>query len=305
MSKKLSRTEMLMTLGFLFMLVCAVGSFFVGYRVGSDRTTANFETQKQLASKPVTTGTFQQQDLVSFYHTIFMPYREFQNEWLSAMERANTKQTSDLPTEFKRLSTLAQQKFKEISSVSTQQATLIEQSQQQLLKSLASFQSVSKRLSGKSDNTSISQLMAALKQDQDFKAGVSKSLQGQQSYYEAMLKWSATIDADIPSAIKMPSSLTITEWKKMPLVVKNKLSADLVASAGKVVSYYPQDLTSRIDEFIGTGQANKLNMRLVGPIAELLADTKAVRSGDFQNSMGRLYTNQLLPQLPFFLREAE
>ncbi|EFM09808.1 conserved hypothetical protein [Paenibacillus curdlanolyticus YK9] len=303
MSKKLSRTEMLMTLGFLFMLVCAVGSFFVGYRVGSDRTTANFEAQKQLESKPTTTGTFQQQDLVSFYHTIFMPYREFQNEWLTAMDRANTKQTSDFPTEFKRLSTLAQQKFNEISSVSTQHATLLEQSQQQLLKSLASFQSVSKRLSGNNDDASVAQLMTALKKDSDYKAAVAKSLQGHQSYYEAMLKWSATIDADIPSAIKMPNSLSISEWKKMPLIVKNKLSADLVASAGKVVGYYPQDLTSRIDEFINSGQANKLNMRLIGPIAELLADTKAVRGGDFQNSMGRLYANQLLPQLPFFLPE--
>ncbi|MNG07863.1 hypothetical protein D3C84_911840 [compost metagenome] len=90
-------------------------------------------------------------------------------------------------------------------------------------------------------------------------------------------------------------------WSKLPLAAKNKLSADIIAANGVLVKYYPQDLSSRIDEFISSGQAGKLKLAFIGPVSELLADTKAVRSGDYKSNMSRLYSNQVLPQLPFFL----
>lgn len=303
MNKSLSRSEMLISLGFLFMLVCAVGAFFFGVEVGKNRTTTQLEASKESADKKPVSGTLQQQDLVSFYHTVFMPYREFQNEWINVVENANTKQTTDLPTELKRLASLSQKTYDEISAVSMPASTPLEQSQQQLLKSVASFQTVSKRLSSSKDSEAVAQVLAAMRKDADYKLAVSKSLQGQQSYYNAMVQWARSINAEIPQAKGLPDTMKTTYWSSLPLIVKNKLSADLIAAAGTVVSYYPQDLTSRIDEFISTGQADKLKYDLIGPITELLIDTRAVRSGDFKSSMVGQYSKQLLPQLPFFLSD--
>ena len=40
MEKRITRTEMLFSLGFLFMLIFAVGAFFYGVKIGSDKTEA-------------------------------------------------------------------------------------------------------------------------------------------------------------------------------------------------------------------------------------------------------------------------
>ncbi|GMK42738.1 hypothetical protein PCCS19_57980 [Paenibacillus sp. CCS19] len=303
MNKSLSRSEMLISLGFLFMLVCAVGAFFFGVEVGKNRTTTQLEASKESTDKKPAAGTLQQQDLVSFYHTVFMPYREFQTQWIEVVENANTRQTTDLPTELKRLASLSQKTFNEISAVSMPVSTVLDQSQQQLLKSISSFQTVSKRLANSKEDISVTQILAAMRKDQDYKLAVSKSLQGQQSYYNGMVQWARTIKPDLAQVKDMPSTMKTSIWKSLPLIVKNKLSADLITASGSVVNYYPQDLTSRIDEFISSGQADKLKYDLVGPISELLIDTKAVRSGDFKSSMVSQYAKQLLPQLPFFLTD--
>mgnify|MGYP001362356057 CR=1 FL=1 len=303
MNKSLSRTEMLVSLGFLFMLVCAVCAFFFGVEVGKNRTTTQLEASKESTDKKPVSGTLQQQDLVSYYHTVFMPYREFQSEWIAAVENANARQTTDLPTELKRLASLSQKTFNEISAVSMPPSTPLEQSQQQLLKSIASFQSVSKRMSAGKDEQSVAQILSAIRKDTEYKTAVSKSLQGQQSYYNAMVQWARTINPDIAQVNGLPGTMKTTVWKSLPLIVKNKLSADLILASGTVVNYYPQDLTSRIDEFISSGQAAKLKYDLIGPISELLVNTKAVRSGDFKSSMVNQYAKQLLPQLPFFLSD--
>ncbi|QKS45384.1 hypothetical protein HUB94_13875 [Paenibacillus cellulosilyticus] len=285
------------------MLICAVGAFFFGVEVGKNRTTTQLEASKESTDKKTVSGTLQQQDLVSYYHTVFMPFREFQNEWINVVENANTKQTTDLPTELKRLASMSQKTFNQISAVSMPISTPLEQSQQQLLKSIASFQTVSKRLSTSKDAQSVAQVLTAMHKDADYKAAVAKSLQGQQSYYSAMVQWARTINPDIPQAKGLPDTMNVSYWNSLPLIVKNKLSADLIAASGSVVNYYPQDLTSRIDEFISSGQAKKLKYDLVGPITELLIDTRAVRSGDFKSSMVSQYSKQLLPQLPFFLTD--
>ena len=86
MDKHLSRFQMLFSLGFIFMLVLAVAAFFAGVEVGSSRTESRYEAKKLLAAASSSKPSYSQQDLVSFYHTVFSPYREFQNEWL-AMEK--------------------------------------------------------------------------------------------------------------------------------------------------------------------------------------------------------------------------
>ena len=86
MEKRLNRTDLGFSLMFLLMLIIAVGAFFYGVKVGGDRvrteqTEAAAVEKAKAASAASLPSAYQQQDLVSFYHTVFLAYREFENEW--------------------------------------------------------------------------------------------------------------------------------------------------------------------------------------------------------------------------------
>ena len=85
MEKRLTATAMLFSVGFVFMLVCTVGAFFYGIQIGSAKTEAKYTAENAGADAAAALASpYQQQDLVSFYHTVFLPYREFQNEWFGS-----------------------------------------------------------------------------------------------------------------------------------------------------------------------------------------------------------------------------
>ncbi|UVI32358.1 hypothetical protein [Paenibacillus spongiae] len=306
MEKRLSRTEMLFTLGFLFMLVLAVGAFFYGVKIGSDKTEAKFiEQTKHLSSGNVKNATaYQQQDLVSFYHTVFLPYREFQAEWFQTMNKMSTGQLSDSASALKELTSLADQKYSEAGRSSFPASSpLLEQSQIQYMKSLKLFSKAASRGAGSTKSMKTEELIEALMQDAYYVEGVKQAMAGQLNYYTAMLKWSSSIDPNIPYQYDSPPVLQINTWKSLSLTVKNKLMADQLNVRKQFAAYYPQDLSARVDEFIHSGQASKMKMKTVDSIVDLLISTEAIRSGDFTSSKARLYANEILPQLPFFYTE--
>ena len=74
------------------MLVFAVGAFFYGVKIGSDKTEAKLVQYTIHLSSNNSNGilAYQQQDLVSFYHTVYLPYREFQNEWFDTLHKLSS-----------------------------------------------------------------------------------------------------------------------------------------------------------------------------------------------------------------------
>ncbi|MBW7473483.1 hypothetical protein K0T92_01840 [Paenibacillus oenotherae] len=308
MEKRLTRTEMLFSFGFLFMLVVAVGAFFYGVQIGSDKTESKLiEQTKHLSStKGGAVTAYQQQDLVSFYHTVFLPYREFQTEWFQSLHKMSSQQLADTSSALKELSSLAKQKYKEAETASVPKTSpLLEQAQLQFLKGLKMFQEAADRGAVSAKELSNAELLSALKQDAYYVEGVKHAMGGQQNYYDAMLQWASSVNPNIPNVIATSDVLEINQWKSLPLVVKNKLMAQQLNTRKQLASFYPQDLTSRVDEFILAGQANKMKMKTIDAIVDLLISTEAVRSGDFSGSKAQLYTKELLPQLPFFYPEKE
>ncbi|MBM7564452.1 hypothetical protein JOC55_001393 [Paenibacillus sacheonensis] len=289
------------------MLVFAVGAFFYGVKVGSDRTEAKLvENTKHLSSNKGVAAAYQQQDLVSFYHTVFLPYREFQNEWFSTMRKLTTGQLNDVSSTMKELSGSAKQTYAEaeLASVS-RNSPLLESAQLQLLKSLRMFKEAAQRAAGSSKNMTADKLVKALSKDAYYVDGVKYALGGQQDYYAAMLKWSSSVNPAIPGDYAKTADVGIAQWKTLPLTVKNKLAANQLNARKTLASFYPQDLTSRIDQFIQSGQAASMKMRTVDSVVDLLVNTEAVRAGDFGESKAVLYGKELLPQLPFFYPENE
>ncbi|WP_235946596.1 hypothetical protein [Paenibacillus glycinis] len=290
------------------MLVFAVGAFFYGVKIGSEKTEAKLvENAKHLSgSGKGSPSAYQQQDLVSFYHTVFLPYREFQNEWFDTIRKLSSGQLNDAGSALKELSGSANQTYNEAEHASVSASSpLLESAQLQLLKSLRMLSEASQRAAGSSKEMAEADLIKALMKDAYYTDGVKYALGGQQDYYGAMLKWSASVNPDIPGEYEASAGLNIAQWKTLPLTVKNKVAADQLNARKSLAPFYPQDLTSRVDEFIRSGQAGSMKMRTVDSVIDLLVKTEAVRAGDFGTSKAQLYPKELLPQLPFFFPEKE
>ena len=113
MDKRLTRTDYLFALMFIFMLVCILGAFFYGLRVGQEKSDQKYDKILH-ADKAVVQeiGAYDQQVLVSYYHTIFLPFREFQNKWFELMSQIELgNSTVDASAVLKELYKLADEKY--------------------------------------------------------------------------------------------------------------------------------------------------------------------------------------------------
>ncbi|MBB6735791.1 hypothetical protein [Cohnella zeiphila] len=304
MEKRLSRMDLLFALGFLFMLIVAVGAFFYGVKVGSTEaesryTQANGTTD--VAVKAQTANAYQLQDLVSFYHTVFLPYREFVTEWQDAKAKWLGDATTDRSSALKELVKSAESKYDEMKVAYIPPVSpLLKQSQDQYLKSLKLYRdSLSDRVS-KGNDGAASLLIEQIAGDAYYKEGLKLGLAAQEQYYDSMVQWAATVNIDIPNNPVGSTSLGLTSWKVLPLVLKNRISALYLQEQSIQGAFLPQDLTARIDTFLASGQAEKMKLKSVSSVADLLVQTDAVRGGDFLGAKDRFYSKQLVPQLPFF-----
>jgi hypothetical protein len=305
MEKRLNRSDLIFSLVFLLMLVIAVGAFFYGVKVGSDRVEAQYavDTAPE-TSAPALPNAYQQQDLVSFYHTVFLPYREFQNEWFDAQRKWLSDSSTDRQVALNELKKSAMKKYDAIKVIDVPQASpLLVEAQNSYLKSLKLFSDSFTELAKDANSTSADAFLNTVNANAFYKQGQIQSLTGQESYYSAMLKWASMIDTDLPSDYESPEILSITKWKTLPLVIKIKVSADYLTTLSDMKEFSPQDLTARIDDFINSGQAERHKLKSYSAIAELLTSTDGVRSGDFLKMKEQFYKNEQLPQLPFFFSD--
>lgn len=305
MDKRLNRTDLGFSLAFLFMLIIAIGSFFYGVKVGTDRAQGHEAAAAEStpnASPQKSPIAYQQQDLVSFYHTVFLPYREFQNDWFEIREKWLSDPSVDLSASLKELAKTADAKYEKIQVVFVSPASpLLKNAQNDYLRSLKLFSDgFGSEVSAANQGTA-EQLFDALAGNAFFKEGKKYGLSAQNAYYTSMLKWGAAVNTEIDGDFKSPDVLELSRWKKLPLVIKNKVIVDYLSKNTLYTGFLPHDLTARIDLFIRSGQADKMKQKTVGSIAELLTGTEAVRGGDFLGSKPMLYASEQLPQLPFFI----
>ncbi|PZD93494.1 hypothetical protein DNH61_23015 [Paenibacillus sambharensis] len=303
MEKRLTRTEMLFSLGFIFMLVVAVAAFLYGMKVGAEETEAKYVPSKKLNAEVADKDTaYQQQDLVSYYHTVFLPYREFLNEWVAETDRMKSGLTEEPADKLKELAALADKQYKEAAKASLPAVSpLLVDAHTSTLKSLKLFKQAAEAQTAAAKSKTPADTAALLFKDAYYKQAAEYALQSQQEYYSAMLKWGSTVNKKVPGNYEAPSLLDLATWKAQPILVKNKLIADQLEARKLLTGYHPQDMTARIDAFIASGQASKMKIKTVSAIVDLLLGTEAVRGGDFMSSKSRFYSKELLPQLPFFI----
>lgn len=302
MEKRLNRSDLVFSLTFLLMLVIAVGAFFYGVKIGSQRVEAQYAAKEAPESAPsAAANAYQQQDLVSFYHTVFLPYREFQNDWFAAQNSWLADPAADRSASMKELSKSAEQKYNTIKGVHVAQTSpLLKDAQNRYLKSLKLFKESFNNLAAQGNEGIASMTLDKVNENAYFKEGRIQSLAAQKDYYDAMLKWAASINLNIDGDYKVPDNMNVTKWKSLPLVIKLKVTADYLSQQKLMTPYLPHDLTARVDQFINSGQTDKKKIKTFSAIAELMTSTEAVRNGDFLEMKARFYESQQLPQLPFF-----
>jgi hypothetical protein len=304
LNKKLSRMDYLMTLLFLFVIIGALAAFFYGIKVGKDKTTVKYEqliAEKQEMAKELT--AYHQQYLVSFYHTIYLPYRDFEKKWFEHMDAIEIESESiDPQSLFKELSKLADEKFKTIQSMTMPSISpLLQESHSHYLKSLKLFSDAANDIRAKASNKRGTQIIDMVNNDVYFKEAMNFALTAQSEYYSSIVRWNESINSSLTgSELANKANVSLQEWSSMNLNIKNDFVSHILKEMKYYAQFHPQDLTIRIDEMIASGQVKKMEFTSIKPIIEMLLQTNAVRSGDYLKKRQIFYKSETLPQLPFF-----
>jgi hypothetical protein len=304
LNKRLSRYDYLFAATFIFMLVLALGTFFFGLRMGQERATLKYE-DLLFKKKEADTGysAYHQQYLVSYYHTIYQPYREFHKKWFEKMTELETNHSADASLILKDLGKLANEKYDLLSSKSMPDSSpLLQEGHQNYVKSLKLFTESMSNFQSKANGMPGNDLVAELDKDAFLTEAKKFALTAQKNYYDSIIKWNL---ADSPQLkqIDVTKPLAVKDWSPLSLNVKNEYIAYSLSAANMFMPYTPQDLVSRIDEMIANGQSHKLNLNDIQQLIDLLNATDAVRSGDFIRNKSKMYPNETLPQLPFFFTQ--
>ncbi|QUL52910.1 hypothetical protein KDC22_21060 [Paenibacillus tritici] len=299
MNSRTSRTQMLYTLGFLFFLISAFASFFTGVKVGADKTEAKYAQLAGDKSAEEFSGSYQQQDLVTFYHNVFLPYREFKRNWNDQVDSLarSTDERQNAAT-LKNLGLLADKQYDKVTQDSLfTNSPLLYESQLNILKSLTLFSQASGKVSAGASGAEAAKI---LRSDNFTTSAVKFGLLAQKNFYDSMLKWGSKTSPAIPQKSGGQKTLTFIQWKKMPLLLKNASIADMMLNRGIYASYDPQDITAKIDDMIYSGTASSLRLNDIQSSVTLLISTGAVQEQDFIKWREQYYGKEIMPQLPFF-----
>lgn len=298
MDKRFSRNAMLFSTLFLVMLVFAVAAFFFGLNLGSKKMEQKYAHLME-PETPASEYVYQQQDLVTFYLTVYSPYREFQLSWTDALGKIANDEISNVASLYREIEGQASKRAEEAASFNLQHAGLLGQAQQSYIRSLNQFEKVASALQKKKAE-SYEDIINTLQNNESYIAAVSQALTGQEHFYNSMLQWGASIDPNIPSEIDKNVNISFETWSEYPLLVKNEIIASYALDKKIFADYLPHDLSGSIDHFIASGQAESMEISSVADVITLLLNTSAVRPGDYNLHRNKLYSEEFLPQIPFF-----
>ncbi|MBY9081622.1 hypothetical protein KIH86_04510 [Paenibacillus sp. HN-1] len=296
MKRSTSRKSMLYTMGFLFCLIAAFAVFFLGVKIGADKAEAQYAKKypNSLAQDP--NASYQESDLVTFYHSVFSPYREFKREWNDKVDRLASGTASPSQT-LRSLRTLADEASSKVTETALfSNSPLLEQGQLNILKSLRLFSEAADQAAAADSAATAKELRTG----ELAQGAVKYGLTGQNNYYSAMLSWGSGNSSSIPSAIGNPKVISFSEWKKMPLLLKNANIAQILLNRGIFADYDPQDVTAKIDNLINSGSTDSLNLNNVQGAITLLVSTGALSEQEFSKWRLQYYSKETLPQIPFF-----
>jgi len=302
MDRRVSKFDIVMMLSFILLLAVGVGAFFFGLHTGKTQSDAAYESiiAELMDERNQHDVAYHQQQLVSFYHTVLLPFGEFQEAWFQQAEKIGTSSgVADAQDLLKELGRLAADKSEKIKPTTIPEVSpLLRDAQSNYLKSLSLFAEAAKRLQSERDDRALS---AAMKQDAYVLEAANYALKAQSQFYEAIWEWNKSVQPELGGVNSVyKDNITLEEWRNLNLNAKNVYVSRKLLADGAFASFYPQDVTSRIDEMDDNGKLDQLRVTDVNTAITTLLSTGAVRANDYLESKNRIYKNETLPLLPFF-----
>jgi hypothetical protein len=244
MEKRLSRSDYMFAFLFIFMLIGIVAAFFYGMKTGESKATARFEEmQNKKKEQAQELPAYHQQYLVSFYHTIFVPYIDFEKKWFALKnDLQNKRGATDPAASLKSLSGLAEDSYQAIVPMTMPASSpLLQEAHKQYLLSLKKFQDAFDKFRGRANSLQADELLKQLEADSQYKEAIHSALSAQLDYYEAMAMWYKSVDVTFAFAeYKDKPAVSSDEWSRMNLLAKNVYVSGLMASKNQYEPYMPE-----------------------------------------------------------------
>ena len=301
MNKRSFRFELLFSITFLTALIVVVAAFFSGVSYGANKMEAKYKHLKVLPAMNEDATSYQQQDLVTFYHNVFEPYIEFKSAWVAGTEELRSSSTKQGKAILRDLKELAETKYNEVNQhVLYDSSPLLQEAQTGILKSLKLFAQAASESASAQNLNSGEKALEKVKQDPLYQNAVKYGLSAQKDYYSSMLKWANKTNSKLPKSYISQEKLTLKEWNKYTLIVKNVAISDILLKKSLFEAYNPQDLTAKVDYIIHSGNASTMQLNSIQDIVDLLIKTEAVQEQDYLKWNAKYYNTEVLPQLPFF-----
>lgn len=302
MKRKQSRIEVWFSIGFLFTLIAAFGTFFLGLSLGIERTEAKYINLKESILEKETDASYTQQELLTFYYVAYQPYLQYKAEYLNLKDKLNNTGSGIAASKLiKDAQESSQAMYDQIASHSVSESSpLLADAQRDILKSLKLFDEGLGKYVSLLGGEKGPVLLLELSGDEFTTSAANYGLQAQNKFYTSIMKWCAKTDTKTPKEFALKPETTTKEWSTYTLSLKNKAVSDIMLSTNLYVAYQPQDMTAKIDQMINSGKAASLGLPNVAAIINVLTETEAVQGQEYSKWKTAYYAAEHLPELPFF-----
>lgn len=301
--KRKMKFEVLFVIGFLFTLIIAFGTFYLGLKMGVNKTESKYSYLKIMPPELETPASYEQQDLVTYYYVVFQPYQQFKENYAKLSDVIKQSDSAAKSKEaLKKIRSEAQKQYEQIAANSiAAESPLLKEAHNDILRSLKLFdQGIGNILS---EGKNVDQFRNSLNENSFTSKAITYGLQAQKKYYTSILKWTAKSSHNVATDYTFNNNTTVKQWKGYSLSIKNKGVTDIMLKDKLFVSYLPQDMTAKIDQMINSGKAESLKLETILSIVEVLTETDAIQKQEFVKWRSKYYTNEVTPALPFFIED--
>ncbi len=297
MAKRLTASEYMIMLYTMFMFVLVAGAFLYGFKMGTETTTAKYLEKSKVTEKLENDLiSYDQDHLITLYFTVYTPFRTVQKAWFDTYQGILLK--TNTFDDINNISDIAKSAKEKLSLLKVPSSSpLLVSAQQNYLKSLTIFEKVFKEFKPtKGENNA--DVLKKLESSASFVVAANFSLQAQQDYFDAVIKWNEKVsNKPLNGVNEIDGPKTgIALWNVMNLNVKNAVTAHYLHQNKVFSIYMPQDLTINVESLLQ--EHPKTN--IIQDIMDSLIKTNAVRNGDFIKDRTIYYSSEVLPQIPFF-----
>ena len=301
MSNRLTKYDFFIVFMIILSFACLIGGFFIGANYARSKAEAEFNQYIAEVSKYEKESSllnYAHTDFVSYYHQVYLPFKEFRHLYLSQIEAGiHSGEYSNLAANASSLRKETEKIKKEIEQAQIPHTSpLLQSSQKELVRSLISFEQGLDKLSQLARDN-VGQVAAFLHDSEEFAAGKRHWLKGQTQFYEALLFWeSFFVTEEKPQLIDNPSQYTLNQWVHLGFHQKNELIAKLLEELETVTLYNPEDVTVYIDSL---AQHHHDGNQRVAEALKFLHASNSIREGNFIEKI-KDYTSVELPMILLF-----